>query len=87
MADFGIASVAGIVAICYLIGTGCKASEKVKDEIIPTVCGVCGAVLGIVGLYVMPDYPANDIINAAAVGIASGLASTGLNQIVKQAGK
>ncbi len=33
--DFGIASVAGITMICYLAGMGMKASEKVKNEVIP----------------------------------------------------
>ena len=33
--DFGIASVAGITVICYLAGMGMKASEKVKNEVIP----------------------------------------------------
>jgi hypothetical protein len=41
-------------------------------------------VLGIAGLYLMPDFPAKDIINALAVGIVSGLAATGVNQIYKQ---
>ena len=33
--DFGIASVAGIMMICYLAGMGLKASAKVKNEVIP----------------------------------------------------
>ena len=32
----------------------------------------------------MPDFPANDVINAAAIGVVSGLAATGINQIGKQ---
>ena len=40
--DFGIASVAGITMICYLAGMGMKASEKVKNEVIPVVCGCAG---------------------------------------------
>ena len=36
---------------------------------------------------VMPDFPATDYITAVAVGIVSGLAATGANQIVKQLGK
>ena len=32
----------------------------------------------------MPNFPATDIINAIAVGIVSGLAATGANQIFKQ---
>ena len=80
--DFGIASVAAITVIAYLVGIGCKASGSVKDELIPVICGCVGAVLGIVGLYLMPDFPATDVINA--LGIVSGLAATGVNQIYKQ---
>ena len=46
-----------------------------------------GGVLGIVGMYVIPDFPAKDVLNALAVGIVSGLASTGVNQVYKQLGK
>jgi hypothetical protein len=82
--DFGIASVAAITVIAYLVGIGCKAAGSVKDELIPVICGCVGAVLGIAGLYLMPDFPATDVINALAVGIVSGLAATGVNQIYKQ---
>ena len=82
--DFGIASVAAITVIAYLVGIGCKAAGSVKDELIPVICGCIGAVLGIAGLYLMPDFPATDVINALAVGIVSGLAATGVNQIYKQ---
>ncbi len=82
--DFGIASVAAITVIAYLVGTGCKAAGSVKDELIPVICGCVGAVLGVAGLFLMPDFPASDVINALAVGIVSGLAATGVNQIYKQ---
>ena len=82
--DFGIASVAAITVIAYLVGIGCKAAGSVKDELIPVICGCVGAVLGIAGLDLMPDFPAKDVINALAVGIVSGLAATGVNQIYKQ---
>ncbi len=85
--DFGIVSVAAITTICYLGGMACKASEKVKDEIIPVVCGTIGGALGIAGMYLMPDFPAGDVINAAAIGIVSGLAATGAHQVIKQASK
>ena len=85
--DFGIASVAAITVIAYLIGQGCKASEKISDSWIPVICGVVGAVLGVAGLYLMPDFPAADIVNALSVGIVSGFAATGINQIYKQAQK
>lgn len=85
--ELGIASVAAITAICYLAGVGCKASEKVKDELIPVVCGVTGGILGVAGMYLMPDFPASDVINAVAIGIVSGLAATGANQVLKQVSK
>ena len=48
------------------------------------ICGVIGAVLGVVGMYYMPGYPATDIITAIAIGIVSGLAATGADQVYKQ---
>lgn len=84
MTEFGIASVAAITVIAYLIGEACKASKGIPDQWIPVICGCAGAVLGVTGLFVMPDFPAGDIVNALAVGIVSGFAATGVNQIYKQ---
>ena len=55
-----------------------------RDNYIPIIVGVAGGILGVVGMYVIADFPANDVLNAIAVGIVSGLASTGVNQIYKQ---
>jgi len=74
-----------IIVICYLIGIGAKLISGIKDDYIPVIVGVFGGILGVVGLYVIPDFPANDILNAISVGIVSGLASTGVNQIYKKA--
>ena len=52
---FGMAGVAAITVICYLVG-----------------------------MLVMTDFPAADPLTAAAVGIVSGLAATGVDQISKQ---
>ena len=81
---FSMGTVLAIVVICYLIGIVAKALHKVKDEWIPVIVGISGGILGIIGMYVMPDYPAKDIMNAIAIGIVSGLASTGVNQVKKQ---
>ena len=78
-----IETVAAITVITYLVGMGCKAFGKI-DKWIPVIVGTVGAVLGVVGMYTIKDFPAQDVLNALAVGIASGLASTGANQIVKQ---
>lgn len=81
--DFtGVASVIGITVICYLVGMIAKASS-VDNKWIPVIVGVFGAILGVAGMYVIVDFPAADVINALAVGIVSGLASTGANQITK----
>ena len=80
-------TVLAIVVIAYLVGLACKAVNGVKDEIIPVIVGITGGILGVVGMYAMPNFPANDILNAIAIGIVSGLASTGVNQIYKQAKK
>ena len=81
---FGIVGVAAISVICYLIGQGIKVSS-IDDKYIPIICGVAGACLGVIAFIIhMPDYPATDIITAIAVGIVSGLAATGINQIYKQ---
>ena len=79
-----VGTVLAIVVIAYLIGLGAKNISAIKDEAIPVIVGVCGGVLGIVGMFAMPDFPAHDILNAIAIGIVSGLASTGVNQVWKQ---
>lgn len=85
--DFGIASVAAITVICYLVGLIVRASG-VDNKYIPIACGVAGGVLGVAGLYLaLPDFPAQDPLTALAVGIVSGLAATGVNQMAKQLGK
>lgn len=78
-----IATVAAITVICYLIGIICKAYGKI-DKWIPAIVGAVGAGLGVIGMYTIPDFPAHDVLNSISIGIASGLASTGVNQIVKQ---
>ena len=80
----GIGSVAAITVICYLAGVVVKATPFDNNGLIPIVCGLLGGILGVVGMLFMPDFPANDFLTAAAVGIVSGLAATGANQIGKQ---
>ena len=81
--EFGIASVAGITVICYLAAQAVKATN-LDNKWLPVICGVLGGILGVVGLYWIPEYPAQDIITAIAIGIMSGLAATGVNQVYKQ---
>lgn len=88
MESFGIASVAAITVICYLVGLIVKAAPSADDRAIPVVCGLAGGALGVAGLYLgLPDFPAADPLTALAVGIVSGLAATGINQAAKQLSK
>ena len=81
--SLGITGVAAITIICYLVGTIVKAGN-IDNKWIPIVVGIAGAILGVVGMLYMPDFPANDILTSIAIGIVSGLAATGINQITKQ---
>ena len=83
MEYLGIAGVAGITVICYLAAFGVK-QTPLANKWLPTICGALGGVLGVVGMCTMSDFPAADIITAVAVGIVSGLAATGADQVVKQ---
>ena len=79
----GITSVAGITVCCYLLALAVK-QTPLANKWLPTLCGLMGGLLGVVGMYTMPEFPAGDVITALAVGIVSGLAATGADQIAKQ---
>lgn len=83
--DLGIMGVAAITVICYLIAEFVKAT-KVDNKWLPAIAGAAGTALGVAGFFVMPAFPAGDIITAAAVGAVSGFAATGVNQVKKQLG-
>ena len=85
MEILGVAGVAAIAIICYLLGMGLKAWDAFDDRKIPVVMGVAGAILGAIAYFFASNImPAADIITAIAIGIVSGLGATGINQIYKQ---
>ena len=79
-------SVPAIVVICYLVGVTIKSFEYEKlDKFIPVICGILGAILGVVMFITIPNFiPADNWAVAIAIGIVSGFAATGVNQIYKQ---
>ena len=81
--NLGIAAMPAITILCLLIGKIVKATA-LDNKWLPVICGVCGAVLGVVGMFTMPDFPAHDLLTSAAVGVVSGFAATGAHQVVKQ---
>ena len=46
--------------------------------------GFVGGILGVIEMYMMPSFMGDDILTAIAIGIVSGLASTGIDQVTKQ---
>lgn len=82
--EIGIASVASIVVIVWLVGQVVKATP-LGNRWIPIICGAVGLGLGLLGYGLgIPDFPANDWYTASAVGIVSGLGATGINETVKK---
>ena len=82
---FGIVAIPSIIIICYLIAMGIRITV-IDNKYIPVICGVLGGILGVLAMFLVPDYPASDYFTAVAIGIVSGLSSTGINQIFKQLG-
>jgi len=83
MEYMGMAGVAAISIMAWLMGEAVKLSP-LDNKWIPLLCGLTGGVLGILGMRLMPDFPAADLMSAAAVGITSGLAATGADQLGRQ---
>ena len=83
-------AVPAIVVICYFIGYAVKTivNKESVDRLIPVICGLAGAILGVLAFIFCPAIiVATDIFTAIATGIVSGLSATGVNQIVKQISK
>ena len=76
-------SVPVITVICCLVG-GIVKSSPIPDRWIPCIVGAAGGLLGLAGLALMPSFPVSYPLSALAVGIVSGLASTGAHQLKKQ---
>jgi hypothetical protein len=80
--------VPAIIGLSYLAGLWFKACPWIKDELIPALVGTVGAILGAVAYFMNVSWlGADDILMALFIGAGSGLASTGVNQIWKQAQK
>lgn len=83
--NLGIFNFAAITILAYMVGLVWKTVLPFNDKWIPIVCGLFGAVVGFAAYFIkVPDFPAQDVITAVAIGVASGLAATGINQIGKQ---
>lgn len=79
----GIATYPVITIIVFLACELVKATE-LDNKWLPVIAGSFGGALGVVAMYVMKDFIAQDPLTAIAIGIMSGLAATGAHQVVKQ---
>ena len=77
---------AAIVVICYLVGAIIKAINLDElNRFIPIICAIVGGALGIIVFKTIPGYiPAENWLVALCIGIVSGFASTGVNQLYQQ---
>ncbi len=58
--------------------------DPAEPQVATVISGILGGAVGVLAMLVMPSFPASDYLNAIAVGIVSGLAATGANQIGKK---
>ena len=82
-------SIPVITIICYLIGEFFKLvilRKKKRYKYIPVIVGGIGGTLGLIIYFISPEllFNTTNPFMAMAIGIVSGLASTGSNELVKQ---
>lgn len=73
-----------ITVICYGISEVVKNAKVIRDEYIPLLSVFIGIFCSIISLVYGFDIGGGNAIEIFAIGISSGLAAIGLNQIPKQ---
>ncbi len=76
-----------IIILCYLMVEIIK-KTPLKNEFLPLIAATLGVALGVLAYCIVPgSIPGDSLILAIVQGLMCGLASTGGNQIFKQAVK
>ena len=83
ISNLGIAAIPVITVIVFLVVEAVKATP-LDNKWLPVIAGAFGGALGVVAMFVMPEFPGADPLTAIAIGIVSGLAATGAHQVYKQ---
>jgi hypothetical protein len=77
-----------IVAIVYVSTIALKKSVNYNETMlrfVPLIAALLGSSLGIIAFFATPEIvPASNVWVAILIGLASGLAATGTNQVFKQ---
>lgn len=77
-----------ITIICFVVGAWLKAfAPSGSNKAIPAALMSLGGALGLAAYFLVPSFPADNFLDALAVGAVSGAASTGIHQIYRQAEK
>jgi hypothetical protein len=72
-----------IMVISYLVTEIFKLF--IKKKFLPVIAGITGAVLGVIAYFFTPSLIKHtNLLTSIAIGIISGLAVTGSNQLIKQ---
>ena len=84
-----IVSVPVIIGIVYFVmevyKTLVKSAPAVWTNLIPVWAAILGLVLGVIAYFFVPAImPADDILTAILIGLASGLGAVGIHQVGKQ---
>lgn len=81
-----------VAIVLYIVGTGIKKAESVKDKYIPYILGVIGIVL--CAIWVLANSPLGtmqEVLMAIFTSIVQGILVAGLstyvNQLIKQVNK
>lgn len=77
--EAGITGIPAITVLCFLIAELLKRLQ-INHKWIPVICGFFGCMLGLGAMFVIPDYPGDNIYSALSVGIVSGFGATGAHQ-------
>ena len=79
-----VAPYIAITVICYGISEVVKSAKLVCDEYIPLVSVFIGILCSIISIVYGFNIGGGNAIDIFAIGISSGLAAVGINQIPKQ---
>lgn len=83
ISTLGILAVPVITVICFLVAEAVKATS-LDNKWLPIICGCFGGILGVVAMFIMPEFPGSDYLTSIAIGVVSGFAATGIHQVYKQ---
>jgi len=80
-----------IVILCYILAEVykafiCKTKNSMGRKLLPVFCSLLGGIIATIIYIIEPDYLTADAhyLSALTSGLLSGLASTGVHQVIEQ---